>query len=225
MQIFVKSIIGIILIPFVWGLLVSFWKLVVPLFPLGSSEIWFISGFAFFFVIFLIKPLPNRFYIFGHELTHAFWAILFRGRVREFNVHSKTGSVLTTKSNFLISLAPYFFPIYTFLIIAVFYLLVFFVDVAKYIEWLFLLVGVSYSFHIFLTFDSLSVGQSDIKKTGRIFSYIVIFMLNLVMAVVVLKFVSPDKVFLKKYVINSKNTATEIYRYLVFYLQFFIFFV
>ncbi|HAX62352.1 MAG TPA: hypothetical protein DCX95_07365 [Elusimicrobia bacterium] len=218
MQIFVKSIIGIILIPFVLGLLISFWKLITSLLPLSSSEIWFLSGFAIFFVIFLVKPLPNKLYIFGHELTHAFWAILFRARVKEFNVRSKTGNVLITKSNFLISLAPYFFPIYTFLIIFIFYILVFFFDVSKYIEWLFFFVGISYSFHIFLNFESLSIGQSDVKKTGKLFSYIVIVILNIIIAVVVLKFISPEKITLKKYFFESWTVALIIYKFVWKYL-------
>ena len=179
MQVFIKSVIAISLIPFFIGLIISFGKLVISLLPLISSEMWFLAGFVIFFVIFLIKSIPGRVYVFGHELTHAFWAILFRGKIKEFNVSSKNGSVVTTKSNFFISLAPYFFPVYTFLIIFIFYILAFFLNVSKYIGWLFFFVGFSYSFHIFLTLESLSIGQSDVKKTGRFFSYTIIAILNI----------------------------------------------
>ncbi len=146
MQIFIKSVIAILLIPFFLGLLISFGKLAVSLMPLSSSEIWFLTGFVIFFVVFLIKSVPGKIYVFGHELTHAFWTILFRGKVKEFNVSSKNGSVVATKSNFLISLAPYFFPVYTFLIIFIFYILAFFLHVSKYVERLFFFVGFLFTF-------------------------------------------------------------------------------
>ncbi len=210
MQIFIKLVIAILLIPFALGLLISFGKLAASLIPLSSSEIWFLTGFVIFFVVFLIKSVPGRVYVFGHELTHAFWTILFRGKIKEFNVSSKNGSVVATKNNFLISLAPYFFPVYTFLIIFIFYILAFFLPVSKYIEWLFFFVGISYSFHIFLNFESLSIGQSDVKKTGKIFSYIVIAILNIIIAVVVIKFITPDKITLKKYFFESWTVALKI---------------
>lgn len=207
---FIKSVIAISLIPFALGLLISFGKLAVSLIPLSSSEIWFLTGFVIFFGVFLIKSVPGRVYVFGHELTHAFWTILFRGKIKEFNVSSKNGSVVATKNNFLISLAPYFFPIYTFLIIFIFYILAFFLPVSKYIEWLFFFVGFSYSFHIFLNFESLSVGQSDVKKTGKIFSYIIIAILNIIIAVVVIKFITPDKIALKRYFFESWTVALNL---------------
>jgi len=218
LQISIKSVIAVALIPFAIGLLISFGKLVVSLIPLNSSEIWFLTGFVIFFAVFLVKSVPGRVYVFGHELTHAFWTILFRGKIKEFNVSSKSGSVITSKSNFLISLAPYFFPIYTFLIIFIFYILAFFLPVSKYIEWLFFFVGVSYSFHIFLNFESLSIGQSDVKKTGKVFSYIVITILNIIMAVVVLKFVAPEKIIIKKYFFESWTVALKICKFVWRYL-------
>ncbi len=218
MQIFIKSVIAILLIPFFLGLLISFGKLAVSLMPLSSSEIWFLTGFVIFFVVFLIKSVPGKIYVFGHELTHAFWTILIRGKVKEFNVSSKNGSVVATKSNFLISLAPYFFPVYTFLIIFIFYILAFFLPVSKYVEWLFFFVGFSYSFHIFLTAESLSIGQSDVKKTGKIFSYIVIAILNIIIAVVMLKFITPDKITLKKYFFESWIVALNLCEFVLRHL-------
>lgn len=51
-------------------------------------------------------------YVFGHELTHALWAWVFGGKIFEMKVSSEGGVVRTDKSNFLIVLAPYFFPVY-----------------------------------------------------------------------------------------------------------------
>ncbi|HAM38358.1 MAG: hypothetical protein A2474_02750 [Elusimicrobia bacterium RIFOXYC2_FULL_34_12] len=218
MQIFLKSVIALLLLPFLLGLIKSFFILLVSIPPLDSSEIWFITGFAIFFFIFLIKSLPGQIYIFGHELTHALWAIFFKGKIKEFNVSEKSGNVVITKTNFFISLAPYFFPIYTFLIILLFYILALFFNISKYTEWLFLFVGITYSFHIFLTAESLTIGQSDVKKTGSIFSYIIICFLNLFIAIILFKFISPEKILVKQYLKDSYISSIIFYKYLWKYL-------
>ncbi|MDD5686998.1 MAG: hypothetical protein PHE88_04090 [Elusimicrobia bacterium] len=215
---FIKLLIAIILLPVLLGLVKLFFVLLISMFPLTSSVIWFISGFIVFFLIFLFKSLPGSLYVFGHELTHAFWAVLFRGKIKEFNVSSKNGNVVSTKTNFFIFLAPYFFPIYTFLLILLFYILAFFFNVSRWIEWLFFFVGITYSFHFFLTGDSLAAGQSDVKKTGRVFSYVVIIILNLITAVLILKFITPDRISFKKYFSEGLVTSGKIYKYLWEYL-------
>ena len=96
----VKSLVGIILLPVLAGLCNSFVVLLISIVPPASPEIWFISGFVLFFLIFIFKPLPGSIYVFGHELTHAVWVLLFRGKVKAFKVTSRNGSVITTKTNF-----------------------------------------------------------------------------------------------------------------------------
>ncbi|OGS44808.1 MAG: hypothetical protein A2539_04265 [Elusimicrobia bacterium RIFOXYD2_FULL_34_15] len=218
MEIFFKSVISFFLLPFLLGFIKSFLSLIISVPPLNPSEIWFFVGFTIFFFVFLIRSLPGQIYIFGHELTHAIWAIFFKGKIKEFNVSEKSGNVVTTKTNFFITLAPYFFPIYTFIIILLFYILALFFNTSKYTEWLFLFVGVTYSFHIFLTAESLITGQSDVKKTGSMFSYFIIIFFNLFIIVFLLKFISPDKIFLKKYFYNSYTSAIIIYKYAWKYL-------
>ena len=58
--------------------------------------------------------------MFGHELTHALFAVLFGGSVKAFHATERGGQVTVTKSNFLITLAPYFFPLYTFLVLVLY---------------------------------------------------------------------------------------------------------
>jgi hypothetical protein len=71
-------------------------------------------------VIFLLLPKPMWIYVFGHELTHALWTWLFGGQVKKMKVSSAGGHVVVSKTNFVIALAPYFFPLYAALVIAVF---------------------------------------------------------------------------------------------------------
>ena len=59
-------------------------------------------------------------YVLGHELTHALWTWLFGGKVKKMKVSSSGGHVVISKTNFFIALAPYFFPLYAVIVVAVF---------------------------------------------------------------------------------------------------------
>jgi len=83
-----------------------------------------------------------------------------------------------TKSNFLVALAPYFFPLYAVLVVLVF--------LAGHLIWgwsrwapLFhILLGAAYAFHLTLTWEILKTEQSDITGQGYLFSGVVIFLGN-----------------------------------------------
>jgi hypothetical protein len=138
-------------------------------------------------------------YIFGHELTHAVWTWLFRGSVKQFKVDSGGGHVVATKSNFLVVLAPYFFPLYAVLLALVFG--VFFLAGLwrpAWVPWFHLLLGAAYAFHLTLTWHILQTRQTDITSQGYIFSTVVIFLGNafvLLLGVPLLTGHSPVKAF------------------------------
>src|SRR5438874_10137771 len=115
-----KTIIAVLLLPFCIG---STRALVRVLGESGSADIvWvpLLAGAACWLVIFLLLPKPMWVYVFGHELTHALWTWLFGGRVRQFKATSAGGHVVVNKTNVLITLAPYFFPLYVVLVVLVF---------------------------------------------------------------------------------------------------------
>ena len=70
------------------------------------------------------------------------------GRVRQFRVSRAGGYVVTDTNNFWISLAPYFFPIYSILALLFYGGIGVFVDVEPYRRWLFGVVGFTWSFHV-----------------------------------------------------------------------------
>ena len=115
-------------------------------------------------------------YVLGHELTHALWTWLFGGAVKKMKVTSKGGHVMISKSNFVIALAPYFFPLYVVIVIGVF--------APGHIiwrwplVWFHLLAGAAYAFHVTLTLHVLQTRQSDITSQGYLFSAVVIFLGN-----------------------------------------------
>lgn len=147
----------------------------------NADTFWvaFIGGAACWLVVFLLLPKPMLIYVFGHELTHALWTWCFGGRVKRFKASAKGGQVVISKSNFLIVLAPYFFPLYAVLVVLTFSIghLVFGWD--RLLVWFHLLIGAAYSFHITLTWHILQTRQSDITSQGYLFSGVIIFLGNI----------------------------------------------
>jgi hypothetical protein len=86
---------------------------------------------------------------------------------------------MLSKDNFLIALAPYFFPFYTGLVIALWYGVGFFYDLSRWEAWWLVLVGVTWGFHVTFTVYMLSQKQSDVLENGRLFSYVIIYLTNL----------------------------------------------
>ena len=84
-------------------------------------------------------------YVYGHELTHVLWTWAMGGRVKKFKASSTGGQVVVTKTNFLIALAPYFFPLYAVLVVLVFLVLDRFWEWRWQIAWFHLLLGAAYA--------------------------------------------------------------------------------
>ena len=134
-----------------------------------------LAGAACWGVVLLLLPKPMWIYVFGHELTHVLWTWIFGGRVKKMKVSSAGGHVVISKSNFVITLAPYFFPLYAFLVIAVFAIGNCFWPWAEYLVWFHLAVGAAYAFHVTLTWHALQTRQTDITSQGWLFSAVIIF--------------------------------------------------
>ena len=93
-------------------------------------------------------------------------------------VTSAGGHVVISKTNFLIALAPYFFPLYAVVVIGVFALGNWIWNWHGYLVWFHLVVGAAYAFHVTLTFHALQTQQTDITGQGWLFSAVVIFLGN-----------------------------------------------
>lgn len=179
---FLKMLIGIGMLPLCWAVSIAIYKLYQT--SIGSDvssgwEAWSLPvGFLLWVLVFFLLPRPVRTYVLGHELTHALWALMMGGRIGKMSVGKTGGYVELSKSNFVITLAPYFFPFYTFLVIAAYYLAGLSLDIEPYRTWWLGAVGLSWSFHITFTIHMLSQQQPDIQEHGRIFSYSVIYIMN-----------------------------------------------
>lgn len=152
-----------------------------------SNHIGFIAGFGFWILLYFTASRPLRAYILGHELTHALWAWMMGAKVSGMHVAKTRGHVYVSKTNFLITLAPYFFPFYTVVIVLVYAVIALFYDQKMYDPFWMGCIGLTFSFHLTFTLSMIAQRQPDILEHGRIFSYTVIALANilLIMAAVV----------------------------------------
>jgi hypothetical protein len=162
----------------------------------AGTEFWFFSlGALLWLIAFFGLPRPIVLYVFGHELTHALWVWMMGGRVSRFKVGRDGGHILTDKNNFLIALAPYFFPLYSILVIGLYGGLNFFVNLQPYGRLLYALVGVTWAFHLTFTCWMIPKNQTDLSDNGTIFSLVVIYLMNLLLLSVMLVIASPHITF------------------------------
>jgi len=146
-----------------------------------SAPVWgFLLGFGLWMLLFFLLPHPVKTYIFAHEMTHLVWGFLMGARVSKLRVADDGGSVTINKSNFLIVLAPYFFPFYSIATLLVYAILSAFTDLNTYKPFWMGLLGLTWAFHLSFTARMLQEHQSDVSSQGRLFSYSLIYLLNLV---------------------------------------------
>ena len=187
---FARFVAAVFAFPFIWALCHTF-KDAVYL-ASGNSQSLFsaesialFSGLVLFLAIWKAFPGMTRIYVLGHELTHALWGLAFGAKVSNLKVRSTGGSVMLTKSNVWITLAPYFFPFWTMIVVlialatrGVIYL--FNSEMPFPVPWLWMFaIGFTWCFHICFTIRSLMQTQSDVQEYGRVFSWTLILACNI----------------------------------------------
>lgn len=180
----VKLVIGILLLPVCIGAASALARVVSAAGNAQTFWVALIGGAACWLTVFLLLPKPMLVYVFGHELTHAVWTWLCGGRVKRFKASARGGHVILTKSNFLIALAPYFFPLYAVLVILVFVVGHLIWNWKPFLPWFHLLTGAAYAFHITLTWHILKTRQTDITDQGYLFSAVVIWIGNILVLLI-----------------------------------------
>jgi hypothetical protein len=179
-----KTIIAILLLPVCVGAGSALWMVLRASGEADTTWVPFLAGAACWVVIYLLLPKPMWMYVFGHELTHVLWTWLHGGRVKKFKVSAKGGHVVVTKSNFVIALAPYFFPLYAILVVLVFAGGQCLWNWGPYLVWFHLLLGAAYAFHLTLNWHILQHDQTDIGDQGYLFSTAIIFLGNVTVLLV-----------------------------------------
>ena len=178
---FLRMLVGVALLPACWGVARAFFDSVLVA---GDAEgvspeaLSLLGGIAAFALCWLALSHPVRAYVLGHELTHAMWGVVFGARPSKLRVSGSGGSVNLTKTNMLITLAPYFFPFYTFVVVAAALATLAFVRPLPFLPlWMFM-IGFTWAFHVLFTIETLSREQPDVQLYGRVFSWVFIFLAN-----------------------------------------------
>lgn len=214
----VKFVVGIFLLPPAWVLTQTFFTAFArttlhDAFWL-TEEFWFFSlGTLLWLVMFFGLPRPIWIYVFGHELTHAVWVWMMGGRVHKFHVSRNGGHILADKTNTWIALAPYFFPIYSLLVIGLYGVIALFTDVTPYCRILYAAVGATWAFHLSFTVWMIPKGQPDLTYGGTFFSLVLIYTLNLLILAVLLIIASPGvtcRGFLHGFFENAANFSHQV---------------
>jgi len=123
-----------------------------------------------------LKHNSDWFRIFSHELTHVVTGLFFLQRIQRFSVTKGEGGFVEYhgSGNFVITLSPYFFPLYSILLLIIRLLvtsnILFFIDI---------LIGITLMFHLVCFLKQFSIRQPDIQRNGIIFSFLFVLVMNL----------------------------------------------
>lgn len=194
----VKWFAGLVLLPVCWvasktffeefdraGLPDHFWA--------GDEFSFFMAGVLGWIVAFFVVPRPLVIYVFGHELTHALWVWAQGGEVSDFKVTSEGGYIIADRRDFLVSLAPYFFPIYSLAVIGVYAAAAwFYPGMWDDQRWMFAALGVTWGFHLTFTCWMILRQQTDLLLHGTFFSLVIIYLANLAVLTVGLLIACPQ---------------------------------
>lgn len=174
----VKSVLGILLLPLLLASLLGLKQAIKN--AAGQDLFWipFGCGFLSFMAVWHWLPKPMWIYVVGHEATHAAWAMAFGGRVKRFKATSKGGHVVVTKSNVLICLAPYFFPLYAILCIATYAVIRVWYRSDVLEPLFFSSLGFALTFHVVMNLEVLKTQQPDWREHGYFFSGVFVLLMN-----------------------------------------------
>jgi hypothetical protein len=167
-----------LLLPACYGVFQGLWVTIHPFKQVPEGSYYFFAGIFSYVAFQWAFFRPIRTYVFGHELTHAVAAWMTGGEVKYFHVSKNGGSVQVSKTNFFVALAPYMIPLYSLLLLGIFFAANHFYSLRPYWSFFLWLLGVSVGFHMALTGFALRQGQPDLKPTGMFLSSIIIFMGN-----------------------------------------------
>jgi hypothetical protein len=107
------------------------------------------------------------FSVFEHELTHLVFSLLMFQKPSSFYASEKRGHVSCDRGNFIDGLAPYFFPTFSYFLLALYPLLKPSAHGVFYPA-----LGFLTGYHIISNIGEFKPRESDIKKCGALFSLV-----------------------------------------------------
>ena len=124
----------------------------------------FLSGALFWIVL---RKKLGFFGVFEHELTHLVMGLLMFQKPEAFFATASRGHVRVGGKNFLVDLAPYYFPTFSVILLLVFPLL----KQSAYPVY-FAVLGFLTGYHLVSQVIDFRFHQGDIRVSGRVFSVV-----------------------------------------------------
>ena len=148
------------------------------------------GGFFMFFIGRTLMDSSSRvsMEVLAHELTHAFWAIVTFHKVKNINIkQDDTGGSMSFEGegNWLIIIAPYFFPLYCFGFMVFISIYTMFAPMNLILN---LILGFFMGFHFSTVGSQIHEKQTDLPKVGYPFCIVFLLPANLWMIGSVLAF-------------------------------------
>lgn len=211
----IKYIIGALLIPLAIGFSRSFYDELLKLDDIGPKLNFFIWGIVIYMLMHLVLFRPTYLHALGHESIHALATWLCGGHITSFSISGSGGSVTTSKTNFFIELSPYFIPTYTVILILIAPLIKNKLVENNWFPFYIFALGFTLGMHLIMTADSLKIKQPDVLKSGFLFSYLFIYVGNLIIVFLIFSLLMKGasfKIYFFKgldYSINMYSAVTE----------------
>lgn len=195
-----QTLINFILAILKWPLALLMVFLIIPAFKTDMMILyngltltvlgWFFLPLLMMILLWLVIPgLSGSFLsILEHELTHMVFAVLTFHSPHDINVQRGVGGnfIYTGNGNWLISIAPYFFPTSSVLVILLGLFYFFMGQTLPPFYWA--ILGVMTGYHLISTLDEIHLGQTDFKSAGYLFSILFLPAANLIFYGILLSF-------------------------------------
>lgn len=191
-------IVSLVLLAFSGLLVYEGWSVVLRFFDIIGRFKWIgvgIVGFAIFHHF--VKKNRDFFETFSHEMTHGVVALLCFREITSFQANKKDGVIWTRGGRWsepFVSLAPYCFPLFTYIMLLLWSLVATRSLVATGALFaLDIIVGITIAFHFFCFKSQTGKYQPDINKFPLWFSYIYIWTFRLLNVLIILLCYLPSR--------------------------------
>lgn len=203
-----RVLLSILVLPLIFFYGKSFFLLFGMISLADPFQLWFFIAFAGAAVLsFLFISSGSFLATFEHELTHNLFAILTFNKPTGFHVN-RDGSGLFQyrgRGNILITLGPYFFQTFSFMILPLYLVIM-----PKYHVYFFVLLGILTGYHSSSTIKEFGFRQPDIRKNGILFSTILVLFLNIISFGILLAFVIGNWQGIGEFLVGGMRDLFEI---------------
>jgi hypothetical protein len=195
-----RGVLGFLLLPLCWvtswTFLTQFTHATVERGFWHSQQFWYFAVGALvmlgWFWSKIAQPAFLYCYVLGHELTHAVFVKCFGGKVLGIKWGTEGGYVTTDKTNWVISLSPYFVPFWSVIAVIIYVLASLFYDISPTGNQIFYgVIGATWSFHLSWTLWMIPRDQPDLQDNGTFLSLVLIYFGNLIVLIGLLCLASP----------------------------------